>query len=139
MIIFRFFLITIIFLLSSNVFSQSQLHEILKKGELRVGTTGDWNPMSMKDPTTNEYIGFDIDVASQLAKDMGVKITFVPTEWKTLVSLIISNKYDITTSASLSEKRALTAGYTNSFFKLATVPLTLKNNGKYHLIKLKIL
>ena len=51
-----------------------------------------------------------------------------PTDWKTLVSGIISYKYDISTSASLSSKRALTAGYTNSFFKLATVPLTLKEN-----------
>ena len=41
---------------------------------------------------------------------------------------IISNKYDISTSASLSAKRALSTGYTNSYFKLATVPLTLKEN-----------
>jgi cyclohexadienyl dehydratase len=40
----------------------------------------------------------------------------------------VANKYDLSTSASLSAKRALTAGYTNSFFKLATVPLTLKKN-----------
>ena len=126
--ILHFVFILTIILYSPISIAKSKLHEILEVGELRVGTTGDWNPMSIKDPATNEYIGFDIEIVSQLAKDMGVKIKFVPTEWKTLVSGIISNKYDLTTSASLSEKRALTAGYTNSFFKLATVPLTLKKN-----------
>jgi len=111
-----------------NVQAKSRLQVILESGELKIGTTGDWNPMSIKDPSTNEYIGFDIDIVTQLAEDMGVKIVFVPTDWKTLVSGIISNKYDLSTSASLSSKRALTAGYTNSFFKLATVPLTLKEN-----------
>ena len=31
---------------------KSRLHKILESGELRVGTTGDWNPMSIKDPAT---------------------------------------------------------------------------------------
>ena len=117
-------------LLSFNANSESRLTTILNTGELRVGTTGDWNPMTIKDPSTNEYVGFDIDVVSKLAADMGVNLVLVPTEWKTLVNGIVSNKYDISTSASLSAKRALTTGYTNSFFKLATVPLFNKNNKK---------
>ena len=125
---FLIFFITINLIYSSFALAQSRLQTILETGELRVGTTGDWNPMSMKDPSSNKYIGFDIDIVSQLAEDMGVEIVFVPTEWKTLVNGILANKYDLSTSASLSAKRALTAGYTNSFFKLATVPLTLKKN-----------
>ena len=115
-------------LISSTVSAESRLYSILKTGELRVGTTGDWNPMTMKDPNTNEYKGFEIEIVKKLAQDMDVKLVLVPTEWKTLVSGIVSNKYDISTSASLSAKRALSTGYTNSYFKLATVPLTLKKN-----------
>ena len=122
-------LIFIIFLLvSSSVFADSRLNQILNNGELRVGTTGDWNPMTIKDPSTNEYKGFEIEIVKELAKDMGVELVFIPTEWKTLVNGIVSDKYDISTSASLSAKRALSTGYTNSYFKLATVPLTLKKN-----------
>ena len=119
-----------IFLLifSTNALSESRLSSILKSGEIKVGTTGDWNPMTFKDPASNEYKGFEIDIVNELASDMGVKLVIVPTEWKTLVNGIVSNKYDISTSASLSVKRALSSGYTNSYFKLATVPLTLKNN-----------
>ena len=113
---------------NNYAFAESRLQTILKNGEIRVGTTGDWNPMTVKDPATNEYIGFEIEIVKQLAKDMDVNLVIIPTEWKTLVNGIVSNKYDISTSASLSAKRALSTGYTDSYFKLATVPLTLKKN-----------
>ena len=114
--------------LPSTANAKSRLNEILESSILRVGTTGDWNPMTIKDPATNEYKGFDIDVVNELAKDMGVKIQFVPTEWKTLVSGITSNKYDISTSASLNAKRALSTGYSSSYLNYHQVPLTLKKN-----------
>ena len=78
---------------SSACFAESRLQNILKLGEIRVGTTGDWNPMTFKDPATNEYKGFEIDIIKELAKDMGVTLVIVPTEWKTLVNGIVSNKY----------------------------------------------
>ena len=123
-------LIVLISLLALSGFAnaESRLQQIQDSGKLRVGTTGDWNPMSMKDPSNNSYVGFDIDVVTQLAQDMGVELELVPTDWKSIVAGITANKYDISTSASLSPKRALVAGYSNSYFKLATVPLTLKKN-----------
>ena len=115
-------------LISYNAYSESRLTSILKSGEIKVGTTGDWNPMTIKDPATNSYKGFEIDIVNELALDMGVELILIPTEWKTLVNGIVSNKYDISTSASLSAKRALSTGYTDSYFKLATVPITLTKN-----------
>lgn len=107
---------------------ESRLHKILKAGELRVGTTGDWNPMTVRDPASNSYKGFDIDVMNELAKDMGVKLTFVPTDWKTLVNGIIADKYDMSTSASVTPARIRTVGFTKSYYQVSTVPLTLKAN-----------
>ena len=118
----------LILLLPFSVNADSQLNKILSSGELKVGTTGDWDPMTMKDPATNKYKGFDIDVMNELAKDMGVKITFVPTEWKTIVSGITSNRYHLSTSVTKTAKRALVAGFTNSYYKYGTVPLVLKKN-----------
>ena len=110
--------------------ADTKLQEILKNNELRVGTTGDWDPMTMKDPATNKYKGFDIDVMNELAKDMGVKIKFVPTEWKTIVSGITANRYDISTSVTKTPKRAEVAGFTDTYYKYGTVPLVLKKNSK---------
>ncbi|NCF49502.1 MAG: transporter substrate-binding domain-containing protein [Bacteroidetes bacterium] len=113
---------------SMPAFAADTLQTILSEGVLKVGTTGDWNPMTMKDPATNSYTGYDIDVMGELAKDLGVELEFVPTDWKTLVSGVVSGKYHLTGSASISPARAKAAGYSNSYFSLATVPLTLKKN-----------
>ena len=104
---------------------QSALSDILNAGVLKVGTTGDWNPMTMKDPATNSYTGYDIDVMTELAKDLGVEVEFVATDWKTLVSGVTAGKYHMTGSASISPARAKAAGYSTSYFSLATVPLIL--------------
>lgn len=108
--------------------ADSALQDILNSGKLKVGTTGDWNPMTMKDVATNSYTGYDIDVMTELAKDLGVEVEFVPTDWKTLVSGVTSGKYHITGSASISPARAKAAGYSSSYFSLATVPLILAKN-----------
>jgi cyclohexadienyl dehydratase len=124
----KIILVVLFALLPFSLNAESKLNQILSSGELKVGTTGDWDPMTMKDPATNKYKGFDIDVMNELANDMGVKITFIPTEWKTIVSGITSGRYDISTSVTKTAKRALVAGFTNSYYKYGTVPLVLKKN-----------
>ncbi len=127
--------LTLVFItvLITPALGESRLQSILANGELRVGTTGDWNPMTMIDPNSKERTGFDIDIANALASDMGVNVVFVPTTWKTLVNGVVADKYDMTSSASLSPKRALVAGYSGSYFAVEDVPIMLKKNkGKYN-------
>jgi cyclohexadienyl dehydratase len=126
----KIILATLLLLLPFSAHAESNLNKILSSGELKVGTTGDWDPMTMKDPATNKYVGFDIDVMRELAKDMGVKVTFVPTEWKTIVSGITSGRYDISTSVTKTPKRAEVAGFTDTYYKYGTVPVVLKKNLK---------
>ena len=74
----KIILVVLLALLPFSLNAESKLDQILSSGELKVGTTGDWDPMTVKDPATNKYKGFDIDVMNELAKDMGVKVTFTP-------------------------------------------------------------
>lgn len=105
----------------------SILHKVLDSGTLRVGTTGDFNPMSFKDPETREYRGHQIDAAWQLAADMGVEVEFVPTDWKTLINGVIADKYDIVmTGTSMTVSRAKAAGYTLPWGRTGYLPLTRK-------------
>jgi len=108
--------------------AQSALEEILSSGKLKVGTTGDWNPMSVKDPATNSYKGFDIDVMTELAKDLDVELEFVPTDWKTLVNGVTAGKYHITGSASISPARMKAAGFSESYLAVEIYPFTMKDN-----------
>lgn len=109
--------------------TKSRLQTVLERGTLRVGTTGDFNPMSVKDTATNSYKGFDIEAMEQLAKDMGVKVEFVPTEWATLVAGLTSDRYDIFAGgSSLTMARAKTVAFTVPYTEAGTVPLVLKAN-----------
>ncbi len=132
MIFLRNSIFTLLVLISFNstAFS-SVLDDIVQSGVLKVGTTGDFPGWSFKNPETNKYEGFDIDVAKKLASDMGVDVEFVPTDWKNLVSGVVSSKYHMTSSASITAQRALTAGYTDSYYGTGTVAMTLtKNNSE---------
>ena len=127
MILIRTFLITL-FLILPNLASASTLDEIMKSGTLKVGTTGDFPGWSFMNPETSEYEGYDIDVAMKLAEDMGVEVEFVATDWKNLVSGVVANKYHMTSSASITAKRAITAGYSNSYYGTGTVAMVLSKN-----------
>ena len=59
---------------------------IQQRGTVLVGTTGDYRPLSYKEPETGTYWGFDLDVAGEIAKKMNVSVTYVPTSWPTLTA-----------------------------------------------------
>lgn len=103
----------------------SHLDEILKAGVLRVGTTGDFPPISVKQPD-GTYEGMDIKLMETLAKEMGVKLVFVDTDWKNLVAGLEADRYDITTSASVTAERLKAADFTENYFTTYCVPLVQK-------------
>ncbi|PYG34801.1 transporter substrate-binding domain-containing protein [Pelagimonas varians] len=120
------------FSLAGTAQAQSALNDILNNGVLKVGTTGDWNPMSVRDPATNSYKGFDIDIMTELAADLGVEVEFVPTDWKTLVNGVVAGQYHITGSASISPPRMKAAGFSESYIAVEIMPFTAKENaGKF--------
>jgi cyclohexadienyl dehydratase len=108
---------------------KSRLNRIQESGMLRVGTTADFNPMTFRDPASNEFRGHQIDAAYDLAKELDVKVQFVLTDWKTLINGIIADKYDIAmTGTSMSVARAKSAGFTVPWGKNAFFPLVHKKN-----------
>ena len=113
--------------LAAPVSAQSALQDILSGGVLKVGTTGDWNPMSVRDPATNSYVGYDIDVMTELATDLGVTLEFVATDWKTLVNGVVAGNYHMTGSASISPARLKAAGYTDSYIAVEIFPFTTED------------
>lgn len=69
--------------------------EVRSRGVLRVGTAGDYQPMSYLDPETNTYVGFDAELAEDLAASLGVKIEYVKTSWPTLMEDTLAGKFDL--------------------------------------------
>ena len=75
--------------------SASRLDDIIKRGTLRVGTTGDYLPFTYLDKTVSAFRGFDVDMAEALGKALGVKIEYVQTAWPQLMKDFEADNFDI--------------------------------------------
>jgi polar amino acid transport system substrate-binding protein len=79
--------------IQQRLVKESALEQILKRGTLRVGMST-FVPWAMRDKT-GKLIGFEIDVATRLANDLGVKVEFVPTKWDGIIPALLSGKFDV--------------------------------------------
>jgi cyclohexadienyl dehydratase len=73
----------------------SRLDEIVARGTLRVGMTGDYLPFTALDKETKIFRGFDVDMAQSLGKALGVKVEFVPTSWPQMMKDFEADSFDI--------------------------------------------
>jgi cyclohexadienyl dehydratase len=73
----------------------SRLDDIIKRGTLRVGLTGDYLPFSSFDKATAQFRGFDVDMAEALGKALGVRIDYVHTAWPQLMKDFEADNFDI--------------------------------------------
>ena len=106
---------------------------IRERGVLRVGTAGDYQPMSYLDPETGKYVGFDAELAEDLAAVLGVDIEYVPTSWPTLTEDTLAGKFDlaicgITVTDARKEAALMSDGYLENG---KTVLCRAEDVGKY--------
>jgi cyclohexadienyl dehydratase len=80
---------------SAQAQQPSRLDDIVKRGTLRVGMTGDYLPFSYLDKATQKFRGFDVDMAEALGKALGVKIEYVQTAWPQLMKDFEADHFDI--------------------------------------------
>jgi polar amino acid transport system substrate-binding protein len=63
-----------------------------------------------------DLIGFEIDVASKLAADMGVEVEFVPTAWSGIIPALLAKKFDVIIGGmSITPQRNLTVNFTTPY------------------------
>lgn len=72
---------------------EGTLEQIISKNQLRIGFST-FVPWAMKDKKGG-YIGYEIEVARQLAQDMGVEAVFIPTKWSGIIPALLTGKFDI--------------------------------------------
>jgi cyclohexadienyl dehydratase len=80
---------------AQQIATLSRLDDIIKRGTLRVGMTGDYLPFSSLDKTTSAFRGFDVDMAEALGKALGVKVEYVQTAWPKMMADFEAGSFDI--------------------------------------------
>jgi len=107
----------------------NRLDDILARGALRVGTTGDYKPFSYRPSASPEFLGLDVELAGQLAKALGVKLELVPTSWPTLMKDLSEDRFDIAMSGvSISLERQKKAFYSIPYLRDGKTPITRCEN-----------
>ena len=92
----------------------SVIEEVQDRGTLRVGL-GLFEPWSACD-ADGELIGFEIDVATRLAEDMGVEVEFARTDWNYIIPALIAEEFDVIISGmTILPGRNLKVNFTSSY------------------------
>jgi polar amino acid transport system substrate-binding protein len=73
----------------------AELPESIKQaGTLRLTVNSTYAPMEYRDPSTNQLVGLDIDLANELAKRLGVKIVWSETPFAELIPSLQTKRAD---------------------------------------------
>jgi polar amino acid transport system substrate-binding protein len=94
---------------------KSVIEQIMKRGSLRVGLEAGYLPFEMADKT-GKFIGFDVDMAKEMAKAMKVKFVPVNTAWDGIIPSLLTNKFDILISGmTITQERNLAVNFANPY------------------------
>jgi polar amino acid transport system substrate-binding protein len=91
----RSFSVALTALVTVATVQAAELPEAIKQaGELRLTVNSTYAPMEYRDPTTNELVGLDIDLAKEIAKRLGVKIVWSETPFAELIPSLQTKRAD---------------------------------------------
>lgn len=128
-----FLIVAAVLFAGCGTVQSDSLSAVRQRGVLLVGATGDYKPMSFREPATGKYWGFDAALAEDLARDLGVKLEYVPTSWPTLMQDTLAGKFDlaicgITITADRKQQALMSDGYLGNG---KTVLCRVADAGKY--------
>lgn len=91
---------TIVLFLSCLSFVSScavagRLERVQEAKELRVCIWPDYYGISYRNPRTLQLTGIDVDLARELAKDLGVQVRFVDSSFAKLIADVVQDRCDI--------------------------------------------
>ncbi len=115
-------------LLVFSVFSQT-LAQIQKRGKLIVGTEPTFPPFEFVDEK-NQIVGFDIDIAQELAKRLNVKLEIVSLPFDSLIPALQQGKIDIIIAGmTITEERSKVVDFSKSYFNANQAIVIRKSAG----------
>ena len=108
--------------------NESSVSAIKKRGVLRVAVFGDLPPYGWVDEHGNR-VGYDVRLARQMAKDMGVKVKFTQVNANNRVDTLNSNKADIIlANFTVTPERKQVVDFAKPYMKVSVGVVSPKNS-----------
>jgi polar amino acid transport system substrate-binding protein len=99
--------------------SARTVDEIKSSGSIRIGVFSDKAPFGYVDANGN-YAGYDIVYGDRIAKDLGVKVEYVPVEAASRVEFLQTGKVDvILANFTVNPERAAKVDFAKPYLKVA--------------------
>lgn len=99
---------------------------IKKKGKLVIGTATGYYPFEMADKN-GKLVGFDIDVANALGKELGVEVEFQNYAFSGLIPALQAKKVDLVIAGmTITDKRKEVVDFSEPYFKSGQAMLVSK-------------
>ena len=109
------------FLKNDDNRATGRLAEILNRGELVVGLDATYAPLESLD-ANKDFVGLDVDIAREIAKDIGVKVTFKNVPWDNIFDSVKKGDIDFSNSSiTITAERAQTLGFSDPYFNAGQV------------------
>ena len=103
------------------------------RGELRVGVVDNAIPFSYVPPGERDLAGHQVDLARQLAADMGVRLQLIPDSMDRLVRRLGERDVDIIMAATpVNPAMAKTAAFTRPWGYTGVLPVTLRASASHY-------
>jgi cystine transport system substrate-binding protein len=113
---------------TSSSVPSTLLDKVKSKGEITIGTTGTYPPYTYHDDS-NKLTGFDIEIAAEVAKRLGVKATFVEASWDGILAGLDSGRFDfIVNQVAITDERKLKYDFTDFYEKSYPVLIVPEDN-----------
>lgn len=104
------------------------LEQIKAAGVLRVGTEGTSPPFTFHDKT-GELTGFDVDIAREVAKRLGVKPQFIESKWDGLFAGLAAKRFDVVINeVSIRPERQARYDFSQPYITAKSVLIVRQDN-----------
>ncbi len=117
---------------SSCKSARPTVSKIKERGILKVGTTGDYRPLSYCE-ASGEYWGFGIEVAERIAEELDLEVEFIPTSWPSLSADVLAEAqlFDFAIGGiTITEKRLETMDMSEGYLKNGKTILCRKEDAQ---------
>ncbi len=122
---------------SSALAADRSLEAVKKKGSLVLGLDDSFPPMGFRDEN-NQVVGYDIDLAKEVAKRLGVKLVPQPIDWNAKEQELNTGKIDcIWNGFTITGERQKAMLFSKPYLKNAQVVVVKKDSGFTNLASLK--
>ncbi len=114
---------------SSTDATDDLLADICEKGEIRVSTDPAYPPQSSLDEQTGEYVGFDIDVATEIADRLGVEVAWEAPNWEVITAGSWNGRWDMSVgSMTPTNDRQEVLYFTEPYYYTPAVAMVHEDN-----------